>query len=201
VSKFKMAVAGKQAIAMGNTTTRVARVAMTATILSMSTYPSLLAAAEAFGLNGLDVGTGRIAGASVDGTGTAIVPLVAHTQRHESSVKPAAAVALAPPPAGFIPAKVLDAEISTRFEALEQCRIDVARRKRVQMSSIEADRVTLRWTILRTGQAVATEAVATTPIDADVLDCVKREMNAWMFSRPSGGPLPIERFFRFRSVR
>jgi hypothetical protein len=193
---------------MGNTKMRVA--IWIATMLATSTYPALLAhgqtklpestTSEAFGLNGLDVGTGRIAGASLAGEGTVITPLAAHKQRLESSVKPAAAVALAPPPAGFIPPKVLDAEISTRFEALEQCRINVARRQRVQVGDIEADRVTLRWTILRTGHVVATEAVATAPIDADVLDCVKRDMNAWTFSRPSGGPLPVERFFQFRLV-
>ena len=81
---------------------------------------------------------------------------------------PAATVALAPPPPGVIDDKLLDSEIATRFEPLALCRIDVARNKQLRAEEVEADRLTLRWTIQPTGKVTATEVVATTPVDADV---------------------------------
>ena len=161
---------------------------------------SALANAQLSGLNGLDAGrTGRIANAPVAGGGTTIAPAVLR-QSHEAPVTPAATVALAPPPPGVIDEKLLAREIAARFEPLELCRIDVARDKQVRAQEVEADRLTLRWTIEPTGKVTAAEVVATTAVDADVLDCVKRQMPAWTFSRPAGGPLPIERVLRFRSA-
>ena len=40
--------------------------------------------------------------------------------------------------------------------------------------------------------------VATDPTDADVMDCVKAAMSGWTFTRPRGGPVAVERTFRFR---
>jgi hypothetical protein len=170
------------------------------TIVSLSAYPSFLARAQDSGLNGLDADRmGRIAGMSVNGTGTVIAP-AAVRQRSESPVAPAAIVALAPPPPGVIPEKLLAAEIATKFEPLDVCRIDVARGKQVRTRDVEAHRLTLRWTIQPTGRVTAAEVVATTAVDAEVLDCVKRRMTGWTFSRPSGGPLPVEHVLEFRSA-
>ena len=154
-------------------------------------------------LNGLTPArSGRIADPSLDSTGISIVPsdIDALKGPRESSVAGPAVAALAARPPGTIELEILDAEISTRFASLEGCRIDAARRKRVPLRDIEADRLTLRWTIAETGQAIAAKVVGTTAIDAEVLDCVKRKMTGWTFSRPSGGPLPIERAFRFRAL-
>ena len=171
-----------------------------ATILSMSAYSAALAHAQTSGLNGLDPNrAGRIADMPIAHEGTTIAPAVLR-QSQEAPVAPAATVALAPPPPGVIDDKLLAREIATRFEPLALCRIDVARSKKVRAEKVEADRLTLRWTIEPTGKATATEVVATTPVDADVLHCVKQQMTTWTFSRPSGGPLPVERVFSFRSA-
>ena len=177
----------------------------------VSACPSIVAhaqtatfAARPAVLNGLaPARSGRVAGSPLDSTGTSIVPsdIDALKGPGESAVAGPAFAALAARPPGTIEVQVLDAEISTRFASLEDCRINAARRRRVPLRDIEADRLTLRWTIAETGQAVAAKVVGTTAIDADVLDCVKRTMTGWTFSRPSGGPLPIERAFRFRPVR
>jgi hypothetical protein len=162
---------------------------------------SLWAHAQSAGLNGLDPDrTGRIANVPVAHEGTSIRPAILR-QSHEAAVTPAATVALAPPPPGTIDRKRLDSEIAALFEPLEQCRIDVARGKQLRTGQVAADRLTLRWTIEPTGKAHAPEVVATTAVDADVLDCVKHQMTAWTFSRPSGGPLPVERVFQFRSAQ
>jgi hypothetical protein len=183
--------------------TRMKIALLAATMISVSAYSSVLAHAQNSGLNGLDGldadRTGRIAGAPVNGTGTVVAPAALH-ERRESSVTPAAAKALAPPPPGVLAEEVLAVEIASRFESLELCRIDVARGQRVPTGDVEADRLTLRWTIEPTGRVTAAEVVGTTAVDAHVLDCVKRQMTGWTFSRPSGGPLPIERTFTFRSA-
>jgi len=171
-----------------------------ATIVSLSAYSSAAAHAQTSGLNGLDPNrAGRIADMPIAHEGTTIAPAVLR-QSQEAPVAPAATVALAPPPPGVIDDKLLAREIAARFEPLALCRIDVARSKQVRAEEVEADRLTLRWTIDPTGKAAATEVVATTPVDADVLHCVKHQMTTWTFSRPSGGPLPVERVFSFRSA-
>jgi hypothetical protein len=170
------------------------------TVVSVAAGLSVLAHAESTGLNGLDPDrTGRIANVPVSHEGTAIRPAVLRQSR-EAPVTPAATVALAPPPPGVIDEKLLAGEIATRFEPLAQCRIDVARNKKLRAEEVEADRLTLRWTIEPNGKVTATEVVGTTAVDADVLHCVKQQMIGWTFSRPSGGPLPIERVFQFRSA-
>ena len=171
------------------------------TVVSMLPYLSVLAHAQSPNLNGLDPNrAGRIADAPVAHAGTTIEPAVLR-QSHEAPVTPAATVALAPPPPGVIDDKLLAGEIAARFEPLAQCRIDVARHKQLRADEVEADRLTLRWTIEPTGKVSAPEVVGTTAVDADVLDCVKRQMTDWTFSRPSGGPLPVERVFQFRSAQ
>ena len=170
------------------------------TIISVSAYSSLAAHAQTSRLNGLDPNrTGRIANVPVAHEGTTIAPAVLR-QSKEAPVAPAAVVALAPPPPGVIDDKLLADEIAARFETLAVCRIDVARSKQVRAEQVEADRLTLRWTIDPNGKAITTQVVATTPVDADVLHCVKHHMTTWTFSRPSGGPLPVERVFRFQST-
>ena len=171
-----------------------------ATVMSVAAGPPVLAQAESGGLNGLDPDrTGRIANTPVEHEGTTIRPAVLR-QSVEAPVTPAAAVALAPRPPGVIDEKLLAEEIATWFEPLAQCQIEVARDKQLRAKDVEADRLTLRWTIEPTGKVTAAEVVATTAVDPDVLHCVKRQMTAWTFSRPAGGPLPLEREYQFRSA-
>ena len=181
--------------------TRIKIALCVGTLASVFASFSVLAHAQSVGLNGLDPNrTGRIAAMPVAHEGTTIAPAVLR-QSSEASVMPAATVALAPPPPGVIDEQRLAGEIATRFEPLALCRIDVARAKRLRAEEIEADRLTLRWTIEPTGKVTGAEVVGTTAVDADVLDCVKHQMTAWTFTRPSGRPLPVEREFQFRSAQ
>jgi hypothetical protein len=143
---------------------------------------------------------GQVAGSSVEG-GTAIVPFDGDAMQSTSELRVAgaAAAALAPRPPGTIDQPVLAGEIAARLEPLEDCRILVARRENVVASEVAADHLTLRWTIGEAGRAFGAEVVAATPTDDGILDCVKRQMANWTFSPPSGGPLPVERDFTFRS--
>jgi hypothetical protein len=122
----------------------------------------------------------------------------------EKSIKPVAAdIADAPPPRppeGVIDPARLEREIATNFESVENCRVDVARVKQVQLGKVMADQLLLRWTIEPSGQTAATEVVATTPVDLEVMDCVKGIMTRWTFTRPRGGQVHVERAFTFRKV-
>jgi hypothetical protein len=122
----------------------------------------------------------------------------------EKSIKPVAAdIADAPPPRppeGTIDPRRLGQEIDHNFEALENCRVDVARIKRVPPSKVVADQLLLRWTIDPTGTTSSTEVVATTSVDLELMDCAKSVMSRWTFTRPHGGSVRIERLYTFRRI-
>jgi hypothetical protein len=122
---------------------------------------------------------------------------VAREQRVESSD---AADEPAPPAeksAGVVDAVLLKREIRTRFVALNDCPREVARHTRAA-TALRARRLTLRWTILPTGQVANTTVVATSPVNVGVMDCVKRQMSVWTFAPPKGGSYSLERSFAFR---
>jgi hypothetical protein len=120
----------------------------------------------------------------------------------EKSIKPVAAdIADAPPPRppeGAIDATRLSQEIQANFETLENCRVDVARARQVELSKVAADQLLLRWTIMPSGLTGSTEVVAARPVDLDLMDCVKAAMSRWTFTRPRGGAVHVERAFTFR---
>lgn len=120
----------------------------------------------------------------------------------EKSIKPVAAdIADAPPPRppeGAIDPVRLTQEIQGNFETLENCRVDVARARRVELSKVVADQLLLRWTIEPSGQIGSTEVVAARPIDLDLMNCVKAAMSRWSFTAPRGGAVHVERPFTFR---
>jgi hypothetical protein len=122
----------------------------------------------------------------------------------EKSIQPVAAdIADAPPPRppeGVIDPARLDREIAADFDALQDCRVDVARVKRVQPGKVLGDTLLLRWTIQPSGDTAATEVVATTPADLDLMDCVKSSMTRWTFTHPRGGAVHVERPFAFRKA-
>jgi hypothetical protein len=73
----------------------------------------------------------------------------------------------------------------------------VARAKQVIPAQIVADKLLLRWTIEPDGSTAATDVVAIQPVDLGIMDCAKRAMSQWTFTRPRGGPLTVERPYSF----
>jgi hypothetical protein len=150
--------------------------------------------------------TGRIAGMGATALpaadGKPVAPAAAVGDSREKSVEPLAARAEMAPRerAGVIDARTLEAEIRDRFAALDDCRIEVARRQRVAPAAVQADTLTLRWIIRPNGEAKTTQVVAITPTDLDLMDCVKATMSTWTFTRPRGGPVAVERAFKFRAA-
>lgn len=112
---------------------------------------------------------------------------VAHVDR-----KPAAGVS----GAGVIDEAVLNREVQARFSSAQECRIEVARRKQVTLSEVVAAPMTLRWTILPSGGVASTAVVISTLDDTELADCLKKQMVSWVFTRPRGGPVSVERSFQ-----
>jgi len=135
---------------------------------------------------------------------TPIPPVMDWAGNGEKSIKPVAAdIANAPPPRppeGVIDPARLQRETASALETVENCRFDVARDKRIAPSKVVADQLILRWTIDPSGQTSSTEVVAATPVDLELMDCVKAAMSRWSFTRPRGGSSRVERLYAFRQM-
>jgi hypothetical protein len=144
--------------------------------------------------------TGRIGAMNVANTGVQIDKppadrSVAREQRVEAvEDQPASPVERS---TGVVDPVTLKREIRSRFAELNDCPREVARHTG-HMAALRASRLTLRWTILPSGQVAHTAVVATSPVSMPVMDCVKRQMSLWSFAPPKGGSLAVERSFAFR---
>jgi hypothetical protein len=163
--------------------------------------PSVAREDQPDGLNGVASGrSGRVARAALHPNDAAIVAATVPADSPELSVAGASARALGPQAGGRIDLQLLDRETTARFAALDHCRLDVARRRRISPARVTADALTLRWTILGKGQVTFVEVVGSTPTDAEVLDCVKRDARNWRFTAPVGGNVRLQRAFAFRPL-
>lgn len=100
-------------------------------------------------------------------------------------------------PSGHIDPARLEPEVEARFANARLCRIEVARHKRIAIDQVRAKTLELRWTILPSGLVAATQVVATSPADADVMSCVKARMASWKFTAPTGGAVAMDRSLAF----
>jgi len=153
------------------------------------------------GSNGLaPAGSGRVAGALFQPDRPAIAGTAIPPAGPELSVTAAVAAAIAPEPVGRVNARLLDRDITAKFASLPHCRTDVARSKRVPPALITADQLTLRRTIAGKGQVAAMDVVGSTPLYPDVLDCINRDTNGWLFMSPVGGEARLNRALVFRRL-
>jgi hypothetical protein len=112
----------------------------------------------------------------------------------------AAANAVVPEPFEEVNARLLDRDVTATFASLNHCRSDAASRRRAPPAHITMDTLTLRWTIAGKARVAAMDVVGTTPLDPDVLDCINRDTNAWLFMSPVGGEARLNRALVFRRL-
>jgi hypothetical protein len=93
---------------------------------------------------------------------------------------------------------LLDHEVRPYVIRLRDCRLEVARRRQVAPSALNAGSVQLRWTILATGRTAEVRAIAPPDTDEDVMKCLSRRMWAWHFPSPPGGPVDVSYQLPFR---
>jgi hypothetical protein len=144
--------------------------------------------------------TGRIAVAPVPmSTGMIESEGTPKSPKEKSIARAASSIDTGPAarPSGVIDARVLDREIAQRFADIAGCRVEVARAKQVKPAEIVADKLLLRWIIEPDGSIGSTDVVAIMPVDLGIMDCAKRVMSQWKFTRPRGGPMTVERPFTF----
>ena len=112
----------------------------------------------------------------------------------------AATNAVVPEPVEGVNARLLDRDVTATFASLSHCRSDAASRKRAPPAHITMDTLTLRWTIAGRAQVASMDVVGTTPLDPDVLDCINRDTNGWLFMSPIGGEARLNRALVFRRL-
>ena len=126
-------------------------------------------------------------------------PVPASSPKEKSIARAASSINTAPAarPEGVINQRVLDREIADHFQDIAGCRVEAARAKQVTPAQIVADKILLRWIIEPDGSTGSTDVVAILPVDLGIMDCAKRVMSQWTFTRPRGGPMSVERHFTF----
>ena len=108
-----------------------------------------------------------------------------------------------PPPVPVsrgVPAEVLalDTTMPARVSELLACRLQIATDRRVRVEDVPASSVLMRWTVQPGGGVSNAEVVAQRRTDPEVLSCVRRKMESWVFIRaPGGEPLAVEQTLKF----
>jgi hypothetical protein len=146
--------------------------------------------------------TGRVAVSPTMPTSAIETEDTPKSPNEKSIQRAASSLATAAPmrPHGVIDPRILDREVTDHFTQIAGCRVEVARAKQVKPPDVIADQLLLRWTIEPDGSTAATDVVAIAPVDLGVMDCAKRVMSQWRFTRPRGGPLNVERRFTFAAA-
>ena len=93
---------------------------------------------------------------------------------------------------------IVEAEYRRAEPRLQQCRVEVARRRRVAPSRVAAKSVTLRWTIEPSGRVHDAEAVLAPQTDIEVAACAKRVISDWVFAKQAAGPQTVEWTYTFQ---
>jgi len=92
---------------------------------------------------------------------------------------------------------IIEAEYHRAEPRLQQCRIEVARRRRLAPARVAAKSVTLRWTIEPSGRVRDAEALLAPQTDTEVAACAKRVITEWVFAKQPAGPQTIEWTYTF----
>lgn len=81
------------------------------------------------------------------------------------------------------------------------CRIEVARRRRVTPAQVSAGTVVLRFTVEPSGRVRNAEAVWAANTDLEVAACAKRVLSEWTFAKHARGDITVERTYRLADTR
>jgi hypothetical protein len=117
-------------------------------------------------------------------------------QAKERPVLKAASLQPTPAPVGVVDRAILEAELNQRVRDLDGCRTTVARSEGVKREESPAGLVTMRWTIQPDGRTKNTLVFQQQATSLDLMKCVRKRMDAWQFTPPSGGPVVVEHTYR-----
>lgn len=94
------------------------------------------------------------------------------------------------------PAGISELEVLQTEGPVANCRIEVARRRRVAPAQVSAGTVVLRFTVEPSGRVRDAEAVWAANTDLDVAACAKRVLSNWTFAKHALGDIQVERSYR-----
>jgi len=86
------------------------------------------------------------------------------------------------------------------FAAVDNCRFDVARRRVVPPSEIQAGTVTFRWLIDPSGHVHDMRAEVVSATDKDLIKCAEMVLANWALINPVEKPTVLERTHVFRKL-
>lgn len=91
-----------------------------------------------------------------------------------------------------------DEEIRRTDGAVANCRVEVARRRRLPPAKVAAGTVVVRFTIEKNGRVREAEALSAVDTDLEVAACAKRVLSDWKFvKRVRDAEVVVERTYRF----
>ena len=91
-----------------------------------------------------------------------------------------------------------DAELQRTDGAVADCRIEVARRRRLPLGKVAAGTVVVRFTIETSGRVREAEALSAVDTDLEVAACAKRVLADWKFpQRARDAEVVVHRTYRF----
>jgi hypothetical protein len=107
-------------------------------------------------------------------------------------------LALRPPPAppvGALDQELLETEVTQHLPDLEVCRAIPPSKGEAAPAGLAV----LRWTIMSDGHTKGTVVYQKRPTDIELMGCMRRRMEAWTFTPPTGGPVQVEQVYRLAS--
>jgi len=142
-------------------------------------------------------GTGRVGGLSPRSDGPIVLPSI--PDRQAAQVAPVAAAGRArrdDDEGRARGAGLSEQEYAQTQKPVANCRIEVARRRRVAPAQVAAGNVVLRFTIEPSGRVRDAEAVSAVNTDLEVAACAKRVLSEWTFAKHATGNINVERVYR-----
>lgn len=98
---------------------------------------------------------------------------------------------------GRIDPEILRSEVARMFDRLRTCRLEAARAQRIAPAQVIAGELELQWIIRPDGTTADLSVRSQSPTDPRIIECVRRGVLVTQFTRPTGGPIPVDYRFAF----
>lgn len=98
---------------------------------------------------------------------------------------------------GTLDKQRLREEVEKNSRDVERRRFKVAAASGLPVAKVNAGEISLHWTILPSGGTRDTLVFETRHTDLALMKCIRRRMNAWTFTAPRGGPVPVDYDYTF----
>jgi hypothetical protein len=147
-----------------------------------------------------DEPAGKLKEVDLDAGKTSIAAPAPVTEVKERPVLKAASLQPDAPAVGVVDRAILEAELNQRVRDLDGCRATVPRNEGTKREESPAGLVVLRLTIDPEGRAKNTVVYQQQATSIELMKCMRRRMEGWAFTPPTGGPVVVEHTLRLQPV-